>query len=361
MLFGCPGNVSKWKQDAGRKNDWRAGVFIGLVKSDHQLCPETSRRKGVPFRVLDLFAFPVAWAVGIPRDMLRRYQRKQNAPNLTPLLPKPHSVKKGLRAGRKDSRSWGPKPWNSRKPYSQVEIQNTISEGIASVDNRTLSGSEAWDADMEDDDAYDKSSASVTSKVRPVDKTDHYIAGVLTVPYASYIGAIISSQFVLRGFLDAKACYDVHAAKNLHTGIQYTARVYTISGTKGKDRDSRLKNLKRNAAKASCIAYVDQDRRKWLLFPAPSCPDGESANSSIALPWQGEQQYKRQFPSLAPHHTTPSTTQRPLSKSYASCLRRVQVEPKDRVSDKKRRARDRQRRKRKEERAAKAAMRENPR
>ena len=216
--------------------------------------------------------------------MLKKYQRKQNAPDLTAPLPKPQSVERRLRTGGKNSRSWGPNSWNDRKPDSRVEIQNTIFEGIASVHSRALSNSEAWDADMEGDDAYDKSSAGVTSKVRTVDKVDQHIASILTVPYASYIGAIVNSQFVLRGFLDVKACYDVHAAKDLHTGKQCTASVYTISGTKGKERGSRLRNFKRNAAKASCIASVDQNRKKGLFFPASLCPDDESVKHRLLCP-----------------------------------------------------------------------------
>ena len=369
----CRNCVTKWKKGAGWNKNWKTIPSIDLLKRYNQLSSRWRRKKVTApwaadksnMTTLDLLIFAVAQPIHIPRNMLRKYERKMNSPGLMPPSYKPCNIARRLNIGCKDSKPCNPKTPRKRKRNSQIEIQNIICDGICSQRGLGLSDSELLKADIEEADTIVKELSShnglsgrAACKSVMGEETAQRASSALTVSYESYIGAIIGGRFVLRGLVDAKACYDVHTAEDLYTRVEYIAKAYTISGVKGKERDPRIKNLKRNVSKTSCVAVIDENRRKWVFFSPSLHSNVESETVSDPLSWLEEQQYRRNFPSLSPCGITRPTRQRTFLKSYASCLRSIQAETKDHFTHKKQRARDRQRRKRKEKRAAKAQMHE---
>ncbi|KAF7506732.1 hypothetical protein GJ744_011456 [Endocarpon pusillum] len=370
----CRGSVAKWKNGAGRKKDWKINPFTGSPKS-HDIFIHGWHEKGLSslavmkarMNTFRLLAAAPTQSVIVPQNMPRIYKRKQNSCALTPFLRMPRDIERQPRAGCKISRPYRRKPLRRGKRNSQIEAKDIISDDISfhhSLGSIRISTSAA---DIEDEDSQDTSfrdklaqshvPASLNWKDGMMEKTCLYASRTFTIPYESHIGAIIAGYFVLRGFIRAEPCYDVHAAKGFNTDMKYIAKAYSISGQKGKVREYRLKNLKRNVAKASCVASIDQNKIKWVFFPMSSDPNTQINTSSDPWALHGKQQYQRHFPSLSPCCIASSAEKQPFMRSYASVVQRAQVETKDRSTGKNQRARDRQRRKRQEKRAIKAAAR----
>ena len=370
----CHDYVTKWKNGAGRKKGWKISSFTDLSKMYNQLYSEWQKRKYTSPRAavqptldtLGLCTFAAARAVNIPKIMLKKHRCKQNTSGLTSSLYIPHDIERKFKAGCKDSKAHSLKFPRKGKRNSQIEVKETIRDGISLQRSPSLSEFEIFNADIENGDTCESGmstqsriSENLTCKNEMKDKIDQCASIALTIPYESHIGTVIGSRFILRGFVCSKICYDLHVAEGLNTGMKYIAKAFAIHGTKDKERGSRVKNLKRNFAKTSCVASIDQNGKKWLFFLASSHSDIEDDVSPNPLIWLGKQQYQRHFPSLSPCRITSPTGQKPLLMSYADCVRKAQVGTKNRFTDKRQRARERQRRKRKEARAAKAAMREN--
>ena len=368
----CRVSVDRWKHGSGRKKDWKINPFMDLLKRHNKLRSEWHDRKcisslAVAKAGLETHNLPVstpARPVNIPKNMLRRYRRKRNTPALISVLRLPRDSGRTSKPHCKYGRPYRPIPSRRGKHNNQIEFKDIISD--CNSFQRSLGSTilETLDADTEDEGTYvrDISGQSHVSldlnwKNGMAEKTHQCASSALAIPYESHIGAIIGNRFVLRSFVRSEACYDVHTAEGFDSDMKYIAKVYSISGKKGKERESRLRNLKRNVAKASCVASIDQNQRKWVFFPMSLDRNSQSDPSADPWAWHGRQQYQRHFPILSPCGITSLTRPKPLLESYASVVQRVKVDLKDGLAHKKQRARDRQRRKRQEKRAVKATNR----
>ncbi|MCJ1409776.1 hypothetical protein MMC19_003859 [Ptychographa xylographoides] len=92
---------------------------------------------------------------------------------------------------------------------------------------------------------------------------------------------------------------DVYAAEYLFEQVDLTVKAYLIRGVSKKDREYRVRNLKRLADKPSFVGSLEQSGRKWLIsFREP--PE----NPKPALRYRGPDRrnwtrYAAEFPSLA--------------------------------------------------------------
>lgn len=79
----------------------------------------------------------------------------------------------------------------------------------------------------------------------------------------------IGNRFVLKKLIKVTASYDLYSAKRIRTDEEVFAKAYSLSQKTGKQREARVKNLKRNLKKPSCLACVDEQGRKWIFLGRP--------------------------------------------------------------------------------------------
>ena len=363
----CHRLIAEWKTRAGRKKDWSGISIRDLPKKDNLRGRERYKGRYAPFRtvnwlghnILPMNLFTAASLYEIPRYMLRSYRHNSAQSGLRALVHLQRGSKRKLKSyDHKKKPRYLDLPRKSKRDHAS-DIKETIAEGISLLQIAGHSDSEAVDTGVVTDDC--QLNCPQTNGVLPPNSL------VLSIPYESHIGAIVGGRFILRGLISTKTCYDVHTANDLCTETVYTAKVYSIRGTKGKERKYRLTSLKRNASKASFIASLDQGGRKWLFFAGAIEHAAETGCSNDAFAWYGEEQYQHHFPVFSSRCTIAYTSPR---KSYASCLQAALSESKetncvqevssnsdDRIAKRKEKARDRQRNKRKQKRAAEAAAR----
>ena len=383
--------IAEWKTRAGKAKDWRTGPMKDLLKKDNLRGRESYGKRHMPFNAIDwlgrnMLHASVFTAIGlhqIPRDMLRSYRlHAAESDSKAPSYLR-HGTKRRLKCDCDKKKPPYLELEKKAKRERAIDIKNIISEGILFQRVAGYSDSEVADTAFETDECplsgpqsdsllptklVSKSVVFAESSTRATDG--------LSIAYESRIGAIVGGRFVLQGLIATKLCYDWHAANDLCTDTVYTAKVYSIRGTKGNERKYRLTSLKRNASKASCIASIDQGGRKWLFFSGGIEHLVETGSTDDASAWHGEEQYQHHFPLLSPQHPAGITAYTPSRKTYASCVQEVTSESNDRiakeeasrtqddqspsdnvVAKRKEKVRDRQRNKRKQKRAAEAAAR----
>ncbi|MCJ1396355.1 hypothetical protein MMC18_009245 [Xylographa bjoerkii] len=71
---------------------------------------------------------------------------------------------------------------------------------------------------------------------------------------------------MLLGLLRHEPHADLYAAEHLSEQIQLTVKAYLIRGVSKKDREYRVRNLKRLTDKPSFVGSLEQSGRKWLIF-----------------------------------------------------------------------------------------------
>ena len=85
-----------------------------------------------------------------------------------------------------------------------------------------------------------------------------------------YVDKLIGGRFRVVAHLGKEACYDQYFAIGVETDELHIVKVYRISGTKGKERTARVKNLKRNVRNRNFVVCLDQDERKWTFSIDPA-------------------------------------------------------------------------------------------
>ena len=378
----CHRLIAEWKTRAGRNKDWSLIPIRDLPKKDNLRGRERYNGRYAPFgtmnwlghNILPINLFTAASLYEIPRYMLRSYRHNSAQSGLRALVHLQRGSKRKLKSyDHKNKPRYLDLPRKSKRDHAS-NIKEMIAESISLLQVAGHSDSEAVDTGVMTDDCqlYCPQTNGVFPPNLPAkglisSESNTRAAGALSIPYESHIGAIVGGRFILRGLRSTKTCYDVHTANDLFTETAYTAKVYSIRGTKGKERKYRLTSLKRNASKGNCIASLDLDGRKWLFFAGGIEHVVETGSSNDASAWYGEEQYQHHFPVLSSRSTITYTSPR---KSYASCLQaalsesketncvhEVSLESDDRIAMRKERLRDRQRNKRKQKRAAEAAAR----
>ena len=382
--------IAEWKIRAGKRKDWSLCPIRDLPNQDKLRGRESYKRRYVPCgtanslarKMLQVSVFTAACLYETPRDMLRRYSHNAAKSDSSVLLHLRPGIKRKLKC-----------KYNKKKPHyldlerkakrdRAMDVKEIISEGIFQrVAPR--SDSEVVDTAIETD-GYSTNcppSDSVLPTKVPAKSVifaefDTCAADALSIPYESRIGAIVGCRFVLQGLMSMRLCYDVHVATDVYTDIVYTAKAYSIRGTKGNERKYRVTSLKRNASKASCIASVDQSGRKWLFFSGDVEHVVQTGILNDVSAWYEEEQYQHHFPVLSLRGATCTTVHTTPRKTYAACVQEVSSESKDcitrkeancihevasqlddRTTRRKERVRDRQRNKRKQKRAAEAVAR----
>ncbi|KAI4209660.1 MAG: hypothetical protein LQ351_007414 [Letrouitia transgressa] len=365
-------SVVHWKENAGKNKDWRIADPLGKKHCFRRDCQSSQKHLKERMQVLITSSlhdqgsttYSAIRAVSLPRSMLKGLECRTKMAHLKTLVRAQINIERKAKEYHK----------NSRFRCSQLSRKDRQKNRNKIKDLYDISGSGEFDcsaADSEDDHApinvnpsndcwnTTQNDARETARKTNQQDTDRR---VLAVPYESYNGAIIGNRYVLRMLVNTKPCceiYDVHDGFSSNNGMHLIAKAYSICGTKGKERDARVKNLKRNTKKPNLVDVIDQNGKKWLFFPYSSCSIIKSNTQGVPVDWLREGEYNLHFPSLNPYNRILSALEGRYPKSYASCLQSGQVEPENSPKGKNQRARDRQRRKRKENRLAKASMLDN--
>ena len=404
--------IAEWKIRAGKSKDWSRCPIRDLLKHDKLRGHESYKRRFVPHgtanslgrKMLKVIVFTAACLYGIPRDMLRRYRHNVVESDSSVLLrlrggtkrrvkcncdkKKPHYLNLERNTNRRVKCNC-----DKKKPHylnlerkakrdRAIDVKEIISEGI--FERVTAhNDSEILDTPIETDEYSTNCSPSdivppttVLTKSVTFAESNTCAAGALSIPYESRIGAIVGGRFVLQGLMSTRLCYDIHAATDVCTDMVYTAKAYSIRGTKGNERKYRIASLKRNASKASCIASADQGGRKWLFFSGGIEHVVQTGILNDVPTRYGEEEYQHHFPILGPRGATCTTAHATPRKTYAacvqgflsesidcitreetSCIQEVASQLDDRTTKRKERLRDRQRIKRNQKRAAGAVAR----
>ncbi len=97
------------------------------------------------------------------------------------------------------------------------------------------------------------------------------------IPYEAFIDAILGGCLRLKGLLRTESHYEVYAAESLSDRNQkFEVRAYILRGLAPRERNYRIRNLKRASAHSSFIASLDQVGKKWLVFAC--CQDRLSSS-----------------------------------------------------------------------------------
>ena len=383
----CHRLIVEWRTRAGKNKDWRISPIRDLMRKDNLRGREIYERRHVPSRaiswlsrnMLQISVFTATRLHVIPRDMLRSFRHNAAKSDSRMLLDSRHSTKRMPKYDC-DKRPRYLDSERKAKREHAINIKDIICEGIALHRVAGHSDSEVVDTTIETDE--NSASCPPSDNIPPSKSVifaepDTRAAAALSIPYESRIGAIVGGRFVLRGLISTKLCYDVHAATDVCTDMVYTAKAYSIRGTKGNQRKYRLMSIKRNASKATCVASIDHCGRKWLFFSGGTENLVDTGSTDDASAWYGEEQYQHHFPVLSLRCATCTIAHTPFRKTYAACVREVVLESNDLIAERretscvqddespseirgakrKERVRDRQRNKRKLKRVAKAAAR----
>lgn len=362
-------SIAQWKENARKKRDWRIDRYIDPLQKED--CLRRNFQWGQKhikehMQVLitsnlnsqDSTIYTAIRAVSLPRSMLKGLECRTTMAHLKSLVRARINIERKAEGYHK-YRGFGcsqlPRREKRRNRNKMKDLYDTSESGEYEVSDVDLEYDHASVKAISSDDYW---YATKNDSCETVGKTSQQDTDgqVLTVPYESHVGAIIGNRYVLRGLVDTKPCYeiyDVHDAFSLGDDMYLIAKAYSIRGTKGRERDARVKNLKRNTAKPTRVDMIDQNGKKWLFFPNSSCSIIASNTQAVPGYWLGEKEYHLHFPSLSSCNRILSAPEGRYPKSYASCLQSGQVETENRFNSKNRRARIRQRRKRKEDRLAK--------
>ena len=311
--------------------------------------PQTSRSdSAVQMRVL-------------PSDLLGSTGIKPKASSLICGPRSPTDNRRQLAAARWDSNVYRDQPPRDGKSKSKDGLKALIKNDLAARHIRGFNQLEFLIENEVPGDIYDRLEQTEGSCHMQFPLLDikgkrccKQEANSFTVPYESHIGAILGSQFRISAFIRSEACYDIYALGDLFQKQDCFAKAYTIRGTKGKERDARLKNLKRSTNNACLMASIDQNGQKWLVFSGKLDTGNDKDVSLEPLALCRGKDYQLHFPGVDSNHIDYCAQNFTFSKSYASCFHEAKDGADAAPSPKAQRARDRQRRKRQERRVVKA-------
>lgn len=300
---------------------------------------------------------------GIPSDLLGSYGLKPKASGLICGPRSPTDNRRQLAAARWDSNAYRDQPLRDGKSKSKDGLKSLIKNDLAARHIRGFDQLELLTENEVPSDIYDKFEQTQGSCHTQFPLLDikgkrgcTQGANGFTVPYESHIGAILGSQFRTSAFIRSEACYDVYALEDLFQRQDCFAKAYTLRGTKGKERDARLKNLKRGSNNTSRMASIDQNGRKWLVFSGNTESSRGKYISLDPLAWRGNEDYQTHFPGIDRRCRAYQVQCHTLT--YASCFQTSKDSLQARPTAKLQRARDRQRHKRQERRANKVTARD---
>ncbi|KAL9044686.1 MAG: hypothetical protein Q9214_002194 [Letrouitia sp. 1 TL-2023] len=368
-------SVAQWKGSTGRKKDWRKDRSTDPAKNKNclrrncQWCQKhiteclqvwiTSN-----LRTHDSTICATVRAANLPRSFLKSLESRKAVADLNFIIRAQINLERKAESYHEYSRFGCSQLSRREKRKNRNKMKDLYDVSDSGEFKSSDTGLEDYHASIKAISSNEYWYASQNYACETVRKTSQRDADdqVLTVPYESHIGAFIGNRYVLRSLVDKKPCceiYDVHVhdAFSFNTNMHLIAKAYSIRGTKGRERDARVKNLKRNITKPSLVDMIDQNGKKWLFFRNSSYSVIEK-NVRRAVPedWLGQEKYHLHFPGLSPCHKILPAPEGRYLMSYASCLHSGQVDAKNRFKGKNQRARNRQQRKRKEERLAKALM-----
>ncbi|MDI1486614.1 MAG: hypothetical protein OHK93_005846 [Ramalina farinacea] len=242
---------------------------------------------------------------GIPSDLLGSYGLKPKASGLICGPRSPTDNRRQLAAARWDSNAYRDQPLRDGKSKSKDGLKSLIKNDLAARHIRGFDQLELLTENEVPSDIYDKFEQTQGSCHTQFPLLDikgkrgcTQGANGFTVPYESHIGAILGSQFRTSAFIRSEACYDVYALEDLFQRQDCFAKAYTLRGTKGKERDARLKNLKRGSNNTSRMASIDQNGRKWLVFSGNTESSRGKYISLDPLAWRGNEDYQTHFPGI---------------------------------------------------------------
>ncbi|MCJ1280579.1 hypothetical protein MMC21_008408 [Puttea exsequens] len=373
-------DIAEWKAGSGRKKDWRTKPQPNLSATVRQITPAIrSYRSSMPCHppgsddlvAINDIVYAVARSAVFPVESLRTLTP---TPSASVSIPMFRAATWALKELKRKGKTEIQRPPVSN-PRSRANLREEIDDGIflACSQNGLMSGdfkppyvqrvhAAEFPPKAADIRLFASSCSANRSRTAPTWKLLTR-PDTIALPYESHIGAIIGDRFALRGLVQVEASYEIHAAEDilLDNASPLIVKVFTIRGTRGKAREYRVKSLKRNAAKSSCVSSIEQSGKKWLFFRDVADEKRPSDTTGKAWPWQSRRHYEQSFPSLVHEPANIEGSPMPLFKSYALCARQSPAKfipggtPELQSADKKTRTRDRQRRKRQQKRAAKSA------
>ena len=364
-------SISRWKKGPGRSKGWKQSSFADLRKCRRYSDSDDSRNGTLSQSIRDAPRLaagsdsPTAISLpGIPSDMPRACGHKPKASDLILHTQLPTDKSRKSVAARGDSNTYRDHFLKSGKGKSKNSVKLCIENDLAAPYASRYNSLESFAREEIPSDVQDRFVSSqrfCPGKFAPLDsrgpKSGGQAANGFTVPYESHVGAILASRFRVSAYICSEACYDLYAVEDLLLEQNCFAKAYTLRGTKGKERDARLRNLKRGSNNTSLLSSFDQNERKWLVFSSGFNLGKDREVLIDPLEWH-EENYQTQFPSIDGRCGPCQGQYHLFSKSYAKCFQTSEDNKRDAPSPKARRARDRQRRKRRERRATKAAVRD---
>ena len=362
-------SISKWKRGPGRSKGWKQSRFADLREWRRWSDFDDSRNGTLSQWTVDVprlateFVSPAALKMpAIPSDMLRCCENKAKASGLIFRSQSLTDKRRTFVAARGINNAYRDHLLRSRKRKSENRRKASVKTDFAARHTREYDQLEFWTEDEKAGDRAVRSQSSCPTKSGLLGgiwgRDRGQAAKRIIVPYESHNGAILGSRFQISACIRSEACFDVYVVEDLLHEQYCLAKAYTISSTKGKERDARLKNLKRSSNKASLMASIDQSGKKWLVFFAELDLRRDKRVSLDPLAWRGEQEYQLHFPGIDGRCKPDQGQHHIFSRSYASCFHNPRDGGDNVPSTKAQRARDRQRCKRQERRALKAKARE---
>ena len=121
--------------------------------------------------------------------------------------------------------------------------------------------------------------------------------------YESFTDTILGTCLRLKRLVRTKSHYGVYYAESLSDGNQeYEVRAYNLRRLSVKERNYKIRNLKRASARSSCIGSLDQGGKRWLVFTDTRLELTPEPVRDYGPLWRTKEEYDRAFPVLEPQN-----------------------------------------------------------
>lgn len=159
--------------------------------------------------------------------------------------------------------------------------------------------------------------------VRPKDhgRRSKVISLAHLIPYESFNGAFLGQSFRIQCLVSVESCYDLYAVEPLFaTSHTYEARGYTFQGLKNKERNHRMRHLKRCSGNRFFKQSLDQGGKKWVIL---ECATTSKYEESVPLP-SSDVLTGHMEPSLTPDQRAMQTRASPSKISRSEQVDRLE-------------------------------------
>ena len=286
--------LAGWKTGPGRKKDWKTSQYInlprklremGLQSSDRSfrsILPYWTSSKAVGNLVLP---WGCPFHAGMPLNMLRY---KAQHPNNSRSTTQPIAA-----WFRRELSFHAPKGFRPRNHASNSSLDFQEYEDYDYEEYRALDGlednlripedqgafSQHSDPTMSDIEDHKSLSLSEIAPSAVLPALGHSARGRKAkarpanhlIPYESFIGSHLGRSFRLIGLVSCERHYDLYNVECLYDpNRQYEARAYQLRGIVAKEREKRVRSLRRCSANPCVVGKLEQGGKKWVVSQSAS-------------------------------------------------------------------------------------------